>query len=91
MPDHLPRGHVVAVARLTRVTRMTDEAIAKLAAAQPAEHAFGHYKPGRWAWVLEDLRPLQRPYKLRGQQWLADIAPSDMEQIQRLALETVPV
>jgi activating signal cointegrator 1 len=83
----LPRGHVVAVARLVRCTLMTEGAIAKLAANNPAEHAFGFYKPGRWAWVFEDVRPLERPYKLRGQQMLADIEPEKIEHIRRLAIE----
>lgn len=86
-PGSLPRGHVVAVARLVRCTEMTAGTIAKLAADHPAELAFGFYKPGRWAWVLGDIRPLERPYRLRGQQWLADIEPAAIEQIRRLAIE----
>jgi hypothetical protein len=61
--------------------------IAKLIERNPAEHAFGFYKPGRWAWVFEDVRPLERPYPLRGQQMLADIDPEAIEHIRRLAIE----
>jgi activating signal cointegrator 1 len=83
----LPRGQVVAVARLVRCTEMTTDSIAKLAAQNPAELAFGDYRPHRWAWVLDEIRPLERPYPLRGQQWLADIEPHHIEQIRRLAIE----
>lgn len=83
----LPRGHVVAVARLVRCTRMTEDSIAKLIDCNPQEHAFGLYKPGRWAWVLDEVRPLERPFPLRGQQWLADIKADDIELIRRLAIE----
>lgn len=84
---NLPRGHVVALARLVRCTRMTPATIDQLAPFDSPERAFGHYAPGRWAWALEDVRPLARPYKLRGQQWLADVAADDAALITRLALE----
>jgi hypothetical protein len=66
---------------------MTEASIAKLAADHPAELASGFYKPGRWAWVLGDIRPLERPYRLGGQRWPADIEPDHIEQIRRLAIE----
>ena len=89
--DALPRGQVVAVARLVRCTEMTTASIAKLAAQNPAELAFGDYRPHRWAWVLDEIRPLARPYPLRGQQWLADIAADGIALIRRLAIEPAGV
>jgi hypothetical protein len=84
--DLLPRGGVVAIARLVRCTRM-DEAFILGLDDDRRELAFGHYEPGRWAWELGDIRRLERPFKLRGQQMLADIEPEAVEQIRRLAIE----
>jgi hypothetical protein len=84
----LPRGAVVAVVRLVRCTEMNELGIAELEATQPHEAAFGLYEPGRFAWVLGDLRPLARPYPLRGQLGLREVGASDVEQIERLAVET---
>lgn len=83
----LPRGHVVAVARLVRCIRM-DEAFIRGLDDDRRELAFGHYEPGRWAWILEDVRPLERPFTQTGRQWLADVTPADAEEIRRLAIET---
>lgn len=82
----LPRGQVVAVARLVRCVRM-DEAFILGLDDERRELAFGHYEPGRWAWILEDVRRLERPFKQTGRQWLAEVTPHDAEQIHRLAIE----
>lgn len=59
----IPRGVVVAVVDLVDVTK-TGEAWS----VQPDERelAFGDYAPGRFAWVLDNLRRLEAPLPCRG-------------------------
>jgi hypothetical protein len=76
-PFMLPRGVIVAVAHLERVTQMTERGIASLAHLHPTEHAFGYYEPGRWAWVLREPRPLTVPIQARGAQGLWDWTVED--------------
>jgi activating signal cointegrator 1 len=81
----LPRGAVVAIATLARCTEMQPASIDKLARTNPREHAFGWYRTGRFAWVLEDVRLLRAPYQLRGQQYLWPVPDADAQEIRRLA------
>lgn len=69
--SQLPRGAIVAVARLEMCLttdplvfdgftgafgdRLTDQ-----------ERAFGDYSPGRWGWILSDVRPLKQPIPWKG-------------------------
>lgn len=53
----LPRGVIVAVARLVAVKRT--EEIRCVASEQ--EQAFGDYSPNRYGWLLADVRALKTP------------------------------
>lgn len=65
----LPRGSVVAVARLVdcRMTglggQLEAEWIRKLS---DNERSFGDYSPGRYGWILDDVRPFPEPIPARG-------------------------
>ena len=64
---NVPRGVVVAVAQLVDVVRVED------LEAKPIdvyEGAFGNYESGRWAFMLDAVRPLKRPLPVRGMQGL---------------------
>jgi activating signal cointegrator 1 len=63
--DELPSGMVVATATLADVVLTQD-----LGSIPAREHAFGNFARGRFAWVLEGIRPLRRPLTARGQQSL---------------------
>lgn len=65
--DRLPRGAVVAVAHLADCV--------PVAAVDPRgrEALFGDFTPGRWAWRLEDVRPLAEPLAARGRLGIWDI------------------
>lgn len=77
--DRLPRGAVVAFARVVRTTQITVESAGALRNRHPAEHAFGDYQaPGRWAWVLENVEPLTDPIQVKGQQGIFDIPDEDL-------------
>lgn len=61
LPD--VRGAFVAVAFLTDCRPITPELIAAL---PEAERTAGYYSPSRFAWTLEDVRPLPEPVPARG-------------------------
>lgn len=68
--DDFPRGSILAICRLDRCARMTEHSIAELYRRSPSEYAFGHYAPGRYAWVLKDRHELPTPINVLGRQGL---------------------
>jgi hypothetical protein len=64
-----PLGAVVAIAELVDVQRITSpEAIGYVLGVN--EVAFGDWTPGRYAWLLANVRPLAEPIPARGAQGL---------------------
>jgi activating signal cointegrator 1 len=73
-----PLGSVIATCRLiscipTREIRFgqvietdADSNNAKPFEITPSEWAFGNYDPGRWAWLLADIKPLAQPISAKG-------------------------
>jgi hypothetical protein len=72
-PAALPLGALLAECTLARARQITSAAAAALLARDPAEHAFGDYTPGRWAWVLADVELLAAPVPFRGSQGKFDV------------------
>ncbi len=73
-PRDLPAGCVVAICRLVACERMTEPLIAMV---EEPERSFGDYRPGRYMWMLGDVR-LLGPYGLimaTGRQGLWDWEP----------------
>lgn len=60
--DELPRGVIVAVCRLVDCRRIRG----KVDEPRYPEVCFGDYTPGRYAWILEDVRPVIPPVPARG-------------------------
>jgi hypothetical protein len=58
----LPSGALVATVRLVGVLR-TDSSLLRV---DFEEREFGDYSPGRYAWLLADVRPLPTPIPFRG-------------------------
>lgn len=85
--DTLPRGEIVAVAELVDCcpTTSTPRGRAYYLRAgawvevSGQERAFGDYSPGRFAWLLADVRPLRTPMPYRGARGLRTL-PADVEQ-----------
>ena len=73
-----PLGAVVAIAELTACHRMDVELIAKVA---DTEIIYGDWSPGRYAWELKNIRPLPKPFAIRGQQGLWKIDDSILDQV----------
>lgn len=78
-PADLPRGAVVAIAKLVGCFAMTELGTAlrlpEFADFKAAEHerAFGDYTPGRYAWVLRQVQPIRPPIEASGKQGLWDL------------------
>jgi hypothetical protein len=66
-PGDLPLGAVVAVASLDDCRPTAEEWACDLS---KLELAAGDYRPGRWGWFLEDVRPLPAPVPWPGAQGL---------------------
>lgn len=78
--DRLPRGAIVAVAELVECVPSVSIMAAfgaygpttpsgghKLWTLSDQELAFGDYSPGRWGWLLDNVRALPKPIPARGQ------------------------
>lgn len=77
-PAHaLPLGAIVATATLVQCVRIPEPTHAFVFELEPstwivppheseAERAFGDYTPGRFAWLLTDVKPLPEPIPAKG-------------------------
>lgn len=64
LPSRLPFGAIVAVVDLVDV-RATDELVLTI---HPIEKMYGNYSPGRFGWILHDVRALPEPIPCKGHQ-----------------------
>lgn len=55
-------GHIICCANLIDCVQMTEEFIRSLS---EQEIKYGFYSVGRWAWILDDVKPIE-PYKIKG-------------------------
>lgn len=69
LPARVPLGAIVAMATLVRVqpTEQLDLIISAI------ERSYGDYSPGRFGWVLENIRPFKEPIGYTGRQGLFDV------------------
>lgn len=65
-----PRGRWIS-ARTWRVTEHRSDGVILSSIPLGGEAPFGDYRPGRWAWMLGDVRPLAEPLPFRGGQALS--------------------
>lgn len=68
-PDELPCGMVLATCELVTIVRggrPAALAVAALLPVSPHELWFGDFSPGRYAWVLDEIKPLAAPVPARG-------------------------
>lgn len=63
--DSLPRGAIIGTIILTSCEEMTDQMIQT---TDPAEKAFGDWRPGRFAWRMTEPQPFDLPVAVRGAQ-----------------------
>ena len=77
-PEVLPRGKIIAVAWLVDVQLirpdMTEFVSGKAVwELTPRERAFGDFTPGRYAWLLNDVRDFLAPVAAKGKLGLWDV------------------
>lgn len=86
-PLDLPRGCIIGVVELVDCRRMVKACgprageISLCAEDEPRltliERAFGHYEPGRFAWITSTVRrKLETPIPFRGAQGLRELDPA---------------
>jgi len=71
--DSWPYGYALAIGNLVDCIP-TEEAIKRQ--LDPYELVFGDYTPGRFAWIFEDMEPIERPFPVIGRQRLFEIEKS---------------
>lgn len=72
----LPMGQIIAVVDLVDVVSTADSPRwLSHVQSDPRERDFGDYSPGRYAWLLENVRPLPVPYEIRGERGLQTLDP----------------
>lgn len=62
LPQRIPLGAIIATARLVEIKPTIY--VKRLLSAQ--ELRYGDYRPGRWAWFLEDIEALPEPIPVKG-------------------------
>jgi len=62
----LPRGAIVALARIEQVIPTTRIAMDRLLAGAGHEGVFGDYSPGRYGWVLADVQRVRPVVPAKG-------------------------
>lgn len=61
-----PLGAVVALCRLAECIPTSSVNFQALGVPEGLERAFGDYAPGRYAWILRDVKPLPEPIPAKG-------------------------
>lgn len=75
-PQQLPTGCIIAVSQLFDCVQMVEAADSKYGVKVPGyklsdqEYDFGHYEPGRFAWILANIRRPKQPIPSKGKQRL---------------------
>lgn len=60
-------GMIICKCRLVDCIYMTKEYVEEMKMNHYQEYLCGEYKEGRYAWILEDVEPLKKPIKAKGQ------------------------
>ena len=79
--DALNYGNIICSCELVDCVKMTDELIEEIK-QDPSEYISGLYEKGRYAWMLEDVKVLDKPIKAKGHLgiWNFEEAASDIKE-----------
>jgi len=83
-PESWPRGCVVALGELVDCVPVEQLTVSD------REASWGDYSPGRFGWLLRDVRRLERTLPLRGRQGLWGLSAAE-EACVRAALQPLPI
>lgn len=59
-------GHIICKCQLVDCIEMTKEYVEKMKTKNHQEYVCGEYKEGRYAWILEDIIPLEHQIPAKG-------------------------
>ena len=59
-------GFILCKCKLVDCIYMTEEYVEDMKQNHPQEYLCGEYKMGRYAWVLDEIEPLEKPIKAKG-------------------------
>lgn len=62
-----PHGYIICKCNLVDCIEMTKEYVEDMKKNHPQEYLCGDYQEGRFAWILEDIIPLETSLKAKGQ------------------------
>lgn len=62
-----PYGHIICKCNLVDCIYMTKEYVEDMKTNHHQEYLCGEYQEGRYAWILEDIKPLKHPIPAKGQ------------------------
>lgn len=79
LSSELPLGVALCLADLTDCIPTEKLPLSKFA----HERSFGNFAPGRFAWALEDIRPLPTPVPVRGRQGLFDLSAEEQRAVEQ--------
>jgi len=79
----IPLGAIVAVARLMGCRNTERVTLDLTKPDEAAEHEFGDYAPGRWAWFIQGVQPLKTPIACKGALGLWEVSPLILQQVER--------
>ncbi len=82
--DLPPLGCVVALAQIVDVVQF-DATTPFAWANQPDDYACGDFTPGRYGWLLADVRKLSTPLPIKGRQGLWTLTPEEASEVLRRA------
>ena len=64
--DDLSFGYIICKCNLIDTIKMTKEYVHNMKKNNPQEYLCGDYQEGRYAWILEDIKVLDKPIKAKG-------------------------
>ena len=59
-------GYILCKCKLVDCIYMTEEYIEDMKKNHPREYLCGQYEVGRYAWILDDIEPLEKPIQAKG-------------------------
>ena len=65
--DPMDFGKIICECKLVDCVEMTEEFMENLKATNEKEFVSGIYAVGRYAWILEDVKVLDKPIEIKGQ------------------------
>lgn len=65
--DEMGYGHILCKCELVDCIEMTEEYIDKIKKEEPEQYICGEYSVGRYAWILKNIKLLEKPIFAKGQ------------------------